>query len=221
MGEYLAGWLRREVFVPLGMTATGFCPEPAARSSIPPTEEDTTFRHARIQGEVQDENAWVMKGVAGHAGLFSNVPDLLRFAGAVLSAGTSSRRQRGIVRGKRICLTGRLWRICAAARSGGEFARAGLGYALRELVLRQALCAAFDRAPRLQRLFALDRPGCRSCRGAADQPHLAGPAEPIDPRGAASFSRRSARGFVGWNAVLKAGSGQGGIFRTCAGLQIQ
>jgi CubicO group peptidase (beta-lactamase class C family) len=90
LGEGLAGWLRREVFVPLGMTATGFCPDPSARSSIPPTEEDTTFRHRRIQGEVQDENAWVMNGVAGHAGLFSNVPDLLRFAGAVLSPGTSN-----------------------------------------------------------------------------------------------------------------------------------
>jgi CubicO group peptidase (beta-lactamase class C family) len=31
-----------------------------------------------------------MNGVAGHAGLFSNIPDLLRFAGAVLSAGTSN-----------------------------------------------------------------------------------------------------------------------------------
>ena len=89
-GEDLAAWTRREVFEPLGMTATGFCPAPAARTSIPPTEEDTTFRHARIQGEVQDENAWVMNGVAGHAGLFSNIPDLLRFAGAVLSAGTSN-----------------------------------------------------------------------------------------------------------------------------------
>jgi CubicO group peptidase (beta-lactamase class C family) len=38
---------------------------------------------------VQDENAWVLKGVAGHAGVFSNVPDLLRFAGAILGAGRS------------------------------------------------------------------------------------------------------------------------------------
>jgi CubicO group peptidase (beta-lactamase class C family) len=31
----------------------------------------------------------VLKGVAGHAGLFSNVPDLLRFGGAILRAGMS------------------------------------------------------------------------------------------------------------------------------------
>jgi CubicO group peptidase (beta-lactamase class C family) len=36
---------------------------------------------------VQDENAWVLKGVAGHAGLFSNVTDLLRFAGEFLGGG--------------------------------------------------------------------------------------------------------------------------------------
>jgi CubicO group peptidase (beta-lactamase class C family) len=85
--EYLATWSRHEVFEPLGLTATGFCPALDMRSSIPPTEEDTTFRHRRIQGEVQDENAWLLKGAAGHAGLFSNVPDLLRFAGEILNDG--------------------------------------------------------------------------------------------------------------------------------------
>jgi CubicO group peptidase (beta-lactamase class C family) len=82
--EGLASWARREVFQPLGMAASGYCPSPAMRPAIPPTEEDSTFRHRRIQGEVEDENAWVLNGVAGHAGLFSNVPDLLRFAGAIL-----------------------------------------------------------------------------------------------------------------------------------------
>ena len=84
--EYLATWVRREVFQPLGMAATGFCPPLAVRESIPPTEEDTTFRHRRIQGEVQDEHAWLLKGAAGHAGLFSNVGDLLRFAREILAA---------------------------------------------------------------------------------------------------------------------------------------
>jgi CubicO group peptidase (beta-lactamase class C family) len=90
--EYLAPWLRREVFQPLGLPATEFCPPPAAKPSIPPSEEDTTLRHRRIQGEVQDENAWLLKGAAGHAGLFSNVPDLLRFAAAILQAGCDRRK---------------------------------------------------------------------------------------------------------------------------------
>jgi CubicO group peptidase (beta-lactamase class C family) len=86
----LACWTRREIFQPLGMAATGYCPSPAMRPAIPPTEEDLTFRHRGIQGEVEDENAWVLNGVAGHAGLFSNVPDLLRFAGAILRSAKSA-----------------------------------------------------------------------------------------------------------------------------------
>ncbi|MGB6687756.1 MAG: serine hydrolase domain-containing protein [Terracidiphilus sp.] len=84
MREGLDTWLRREVLRPLGLTATGFCPPASARGSIAPTEEDSTLRSRRIQGEVQDENAWVLKGVAGHAGLFSNVPDLLRLASEII-----------------------------------------------------------------------------------------------------------------------------------------
>jgi len=84
MGESLDSFARREIFRPLAMASTEYCPAPEARSAIPPTEEDTTFRHRRIQGEVQDENAYVLGGVAGHAGVFSNVPDLLRFAAAIV-----------------------------------------------------------------------------------------------------------------------------------------
>jgi serine-type D-Ala-D-Ala carboxypeptidase len=90
MGEPLDSWVKRGVFEPLGMNATGFCPVPAGRKSIPPTEEDTWFRHRLIQGEVQDENAWVLGGVAGHAGLFSNIAELLRFADAVINTNTGA-----------------------------------------------------------------------------------------------------------------------------------
>jgi CubicO group peptidase (beta-lactamase class C family) len=86
-GEPLDSWLSREVLGPLGMSATGFCPAPALRDAIPPTEEDTWFRHRLIQGEAQDENASVLGGVAGHAGLFSNVADLLRYAAEIVNAG--------------------------------------------------------------------------------------------------------------------------------------
>jgi CubicO group peptidase (beta-lactamase class C family) len=88
--EYLATWTRREIFERVGLKATGFCPPPAMRSAIPPTEEDTGLRHRRIQGEVQDENAWLLKGAAGHAGLFSNVPELLRFAAEILKASSEN-----------------------------------------------------------------------------------------------------------------------------------
>jgi CubicO group peptidase (beta-lactamase class C family) len=93
--ESLASLARYEVFEPLGMRATGFSPPPEARPSIPPTEEDATLHQRRtqirVQGEVQDENAWVLKGISGHAGLFSNVPDLLRLAGEILNAGRAAK----------------------------------------------------------------------------------------------------------------------------------
>jgi CubicO group peptidase (beta-lactamase class C family) len=87
--DELAPWVQKQVFEPLGLTATRFNPVSEQRSLIPPTEIDEQFRHRRIQGEVQDENASVLNGVAGHAGLFSNVPDLLRFAGEILAASGS------------------------------------------------------------------------------------------------------------------------------------
>jgi len=90
-GEYLAAWTSREILAQLKMAATGFCPSPAARAAIPPTEEDTSLRNRRIQGEVQDEHAWILKGAAGHAGLFSNVPDLLHFADEIVHAGQAGR----------------------------------------------------------------------------------------------------------------------------------
>ncbi len=86
MRESLASWVRREIFYPLELASTGFNPARYLSTSIPPTEEDPTFRRRIIQGEVQDENAWVLNGVAGHAGLFSSVPDLLRFADEILGA---------------------------------------------------------------------------------------------------------------------------------------
>lgn len=72
------------VFGPLGMATTSFCPPVARRSSIPPTVDDTWFRHRLIQGEVHDENASVLGGVAGHAGVFACGADVAAFADAML-----------------------------------------------------------------------------------------------------------------------------------------
>ena len=90
--EPLDIFCRREIFGPLAMTSTAFKPPPAIRHQIPPTADETgndqTFRHRIIQGEVQDENASVLGGVAPHAGLFATAEDLARFAHAMLSHGS-------------------------------------------------------------------------------------------------------------------------------------
>jgi CubicO group peptidase (beta-lactamase class C family) len=88
-GEQLDSFCQREIFVPLGMSASVFCPKQKSRPSIPPTERDSSFRHRVVQGEVHDENASVMGGVAGHAGLFSNALDPLRLAACILADGVT------------------------------------------------------------------------------------------------------------------------------------
>lgn len=85
--EPLDRFCQREIFDPLGMTNTTFNPPKEVKAQIPPTADDRTFRHRVIQGEVQDENASVLGGVAGHAGVFSTAPDLARFAYAMLGGG--------------------------------------------------------------------------------------------------------------------------------------
>ncbi len=113
--ESLDLFCRREIFGPLGMANTGFNPPSALRSKIPPTADErkdeecgtgaaaremqipanqpgvspkipsSTFRQRIIQGEVQDENAFVLGGVAGHAGLFSTAEELAIFAQTFLA----------------------------------------------------------------------------------------------------------------------------------------
>lgn len=78
---------RQEIFTPLGMTRTRFLPPTEWKSAIPPTEDDQRFRKRIIQGEVNDENAYVMRGVAGHAGVFAPCTDLAIFAECMLHRG--------------------------------------------------------------------------------------------------------------------------------------
>ncbi|HXZ29402.1 MAG TPA: serine hydrolase domain-containing protein [Terriglobales bacterium] len=85
--EPLDRFCRREIFGPLGMTDTLFCPPAELRPNIPPSEDDRSFRRRVLQGEVHDENASVLGGVAGHAGLFAPAGDLARFAHCLLAGG--------------------------------------------------------------------------------------------------------------------------------------
>jgi CubicO group peptidase (beta-lactamase class C family) len=85
--EPLDRFCQREVFGPLGMANTTFNPPVSWRDRTVPTVEDRTFRKRTIHGEVQDENASVMGGVAGHAGVFSTAGDLATFANVMLDGG--------------------------------------------------------------------------------------------------------------------------------------
>lgn len=86
-GESLEAFCQREIFGPLSLINTCFNPPAEMRQKIPPTADDRMFRKRVIQGEVQDENASVLAGVAAHAGLFSTAADLTRFAHVMLHGG--------------------------------------------------------------------------------------------------------------------------------------
>lgn len=85
--ESLDHFCQHQVFGPLGMSHTTFNPPSTWKRTIPPTADDKNFRHRIIQGEVQDENASVLGGVAGHAGLFADARDMAAFAHAMLQGG--------------------------------------------------------------------------------------------------------------------------------------
>ena len=52
--------------------------------------------HPSTPGEVDDDNAWVMDGVAGHAGLFGTVADVAAFGQAVLDEQAGAGRLAGV-----------------------------------------------------------------------------------------------------------------------------
>src|SRR5438477_9762479 len=85
-GEPLDKFLNRRVFEPLGMNETMFRPADSLRYRIAPTEV-TPPRGYPLRGEVHDENAYALGGVAGHAGLFSTAADLSVFAQMMLNGG--------------------------------------------------------------------------------------------------------------------------------------
>lgn len=85
--ERLDTFCQREIFGPFGLSRTGFNPLVEHRSLIPPTADEHNFRRRVIQGEVHDDNAAAMAGVAGHAGLFAPAHDLAQFAHALISGG--------------------------------------------------------------------------------------------------------------------------------------
>ena len=62
----------------------GFRPGPTLRGRAAPTEVDT-WRGRLLTGEVHDENAWALGGVAGHAGLFGTARGVGSFAQTILA----------------------------------------------------------------------------------------------------------------------------------------
>lgn len=78
-----------EIFKPLKMKNTFFNPDDSLKHRITPTEKDNYWRKKLVHGKVHDENAAMLNGVAGHAGLFSTAEDISRLIRLYLENGES------------------------------------------------------------------------------------------------------------------------------------
>ena len=85
-GQPLEVFVQERVFEPLAMNDTLYVPSHDLLPRIPPTEFDA-WRGRLIRGEVHDENAFALGGIAPHAGLFSTAGDLARFCQMLLNGG--------------------------------------------------------------------------------------------------------------------------------------
>lgn len=87
-GVPLDQFCQQNIYQPLGMLQTGFNPV-----SYLPTAATLVGKNKALYGVVQDPNARLLGGVAGHAGLFSSAEDLGRFTRMLLNAGKLNGRQ--------------------------------------------------------------------------------------------------------------------------------
>lgn len=80
-GKTLDLLARDEVFKPLGMHSTGYhdLHQEWTKLNTAYTER-SSFSDEWLVGKVHDENAYLLNGIAGNAGIFSNLNDCIRFA---------------------------------------------------------------------------------------------------------------------------------------------
>jgi beta-N-acetylhexosaminidase len=76
------------IFTPFNMENTSFNPSKELLHQIVPTEIDNRFRKRLVHGEVHDENAFILGGVAPHAGIFSTAKDIGNYFQMLLNGGT-------------------------------------------------------------------------------------------------------------------------------------
>ncbi len=86
-GERIDSYFSKHIAVPLKLHDSMFLPPASLLPRIAPTEIDP-WRQRHLRGEVHDENASALGGIAGHAGLFSSARDLAKIAQFYLNHGT-------------------------------------------------------------------------------------------------------------------------------------
>ena len=123
-GASFADLVRERVLAGVETETADFGPRPRERCAA--TEENRDYRGRRLRGEVHDENAFAMGGVAGHAGLFGTAADVAALIRVF---------RDGAVIGNELAALAR------TEHAVGENARRGLGLALR--APRDAMCGRY------------------------------------------------------------------------------
>lgn len=78
-GQPFDTYLNENFYYPLGATTMGFVPKTKnLKNKIVPTEYDSIFRKEIVHGWVHDENASLLGGISGNAGLFATATDLAK-----------------------------------------------------------------------------------------------------------------------------------------------
>ncbi|MCI2424078.1 beta-lactamase family protein [Saccharopolyspora sp. K220] len=77
-----------QITEPLGMSDTGYNPPASKLHRIAATEDEVDPPRGMLRGQVHDENAWSLGGVAGHAGIFTTADDLSVLGQALLNGGS-------------------------------------------------------------------------------------------------------------------------------------
>ncbi|WP_082683384.1 serine hydrolase domain-containing protein [Fictibacillus sp. FJAT-27399] len=86
-GKRLDQYVKEVITDPLKMRDTMYNPPAYLKPRIAATEYEPYINRGIVWGEVHDENAWSLDGVAGHAGVFSTAHDLAVFAHMILQKG--------------------------------------------------------------------------------------------------------------------------------------
>jgi serine-type D-Ala-D-Ala carboxypeptidase len=92
-GSTLDNVVSRDITDPLHMVDTGYNPPASKLDRIAATEYQISPPRGMVRGQVHDENAWSLGGVAGHAGVFSTARDMAILAQTFLNGGIYAGRR--------------------------------------------------------------------------------------------------------------------------------
>jgi serine-type D-Ala-D-Ala carboxypeptidase len=131
--EHLSGLsldrlFERDLAQPLGLANTFYIDldAPLAKARRPPSAfaatENCAWRQQTLQGQVHDENAYLLAGVAGHAGLFADLQDLVILARHMLKVWEGDESVLPLT-GLRQCATIQYPQLSGARTFGWEAAR--------------------------------------------------------------------------------------------------